>query len=126
MAIFIGPGEIIATIVDHNGKVYEEWTQKMGNPKTPESIVSVIVTLINNASKLKKSIVGIGISVPGIINAEKGICLSAVNLGRWHDFPLVEEITKRLPQDSPRIVIENDANAEIDGKSLVWRLWRNT
>ena len=115
LAIFIGPGEIIATIVDHNGKVYEEWTQKMGNQKTPESIVSVIVTLINNASKLKKSIVGIGISVPGIINAEKGICLSAVNLGRWHDFPLVEEITKRLPQGSPRIVIENDANAELMG-----------
>ncbi|MFL2913931.1 MAG: ROK family protein [Opitutales bacterium] len=115
LAIFIGPGEIIATMVDHNGKIYEEWTQEMGDPKTPDIIVSLIVTLINKASKLKKSIVGIGISVPGIINAEKGICISAVNLGRWHDFPLIEEITKRLPKDSPRIIIENDANAELMG-----------
>ena len=38
LAIFIGPGEIIATIVDHDGKVYEEWTQKMGNSKTPEKV----------------------------------------------------------------------------------------
>ena len=95
LAIFIGPGEIIATMVDHNGKIYEEWTQEMGDQKTPDIIVSLIVTLINKASKLKKSIVGIGISVPGIINAEKGICISAVNLGRWHDFPLIEEITKK-------------------------------
>jgi predicted NBD/HSP70 family sugar kinase len=115
LAIFIGPGEIIATMVDHNGKIYEEWTQEMGDQKTPSIIVSLIVTLINKASKLKKSIVGIGISVPGIINAEKGICISAVNLGRWHDFPLIEEITKRLPKDSPRIIIENDANAELMG-----------
>ena len=115
LAIFIGPGEIIATMVDHNGKIYEEWTQEMGDQKTPDIIVSLIVTLINKASKLKKSIVGIGISVPGIINAEKGICISAVNLGRWHDFPLIEEITKRLPKDSPRIIIENDANAELMG-----------
>lgn len=115
LAIFIGPGEIIATMVDHNGKIYEEWTQEMGDHKTPDIIVSLIVTLINKASKLKKSIVGIGISVPGIINAEKGICISAVNLGRWHDFPLIEEITKRLPKDSPRIIIENDANAELMG-----------
>ena len=115
LAIFIGPREIIATMVDHNGKIYEEWTQEMGDQKTPDIIVSLIVTLINKASKLKKSIVGIGISVPGIINAEKGICISAVNLGRWHDFPLIEEITKRLPKDSPRIIIENDANAELMG-----------
>ena len=115
LAIFIGPGEIIATMVDHNGKIYEKWTQEMGDQKTPDIIVSLIVTLINKASKLKKSIVGIGISVPGIINAEKGICISAVNLGRWHDFPLIEEITKRLPKDSPRIIIENDANAELMG-----------
>ena len=115
LAIFIGSEEILATIVDHNGKSYEEWTQKMENQKSPESIVSLIVKLINKASKFKKNFVGIGISVPGIINAEKGICLSAVNLGRWHDFPLVAEITKRLPEDSPKIVIENDANAELMG-----------
>ncbi len=115
LAIFIGSEEILATIVDHNGKFYEEWTQKMGNQKSPESIVSLIVKLINKTSKFKKSFVGIGISIPGIINAEKGICLSAVNLGRWHDFPLVEEITKRLPETSPKIIIENDANAELMG-----------
>lgn len=115
LSIYINSEKIVTTIVDHNGKDYEEWTQKIGNRKTPEKIVSSIVSLIKKVLESEKKFIGIGISVPGIVNAEKGICLSAVNLGRWHNFPLVEEIVTRLPVHCPNIVIENDANAGLMG-----------
>ncbi|MDF1816984.1 MAG: ROK family protein [Verrucomicrobiales bacterium] len=42
-----------------------------------------------------------------MIDVERGICLSAVNLGEWENVPLVDELSKRFPG----IVLENDAAA---------------
>ena len=69
LSIYINSEKIVATIVDHNGKNYEEWTQRIVNRKTPEKIVSFIVSLINKVLESEQKFIGIGISVPGIVDA---------------------------------------------------------
>ncbi|MGL5811102.1 MAG: ROK family protein [Nocardioides sp.] len=53
-------------------------------------------------------LVGIGISVPGLVRRTDGIVRIAPNL-RWHDVPFARLIAERLPVDVP-VMIGNDAD----------------
>ena len=52
--------------------------------------------------------VGAGIGVPGIIDMETGMMRKSANLPGWSDFPVRDEIERRL---GVRVFLENDANA---------------
>lgn len=54
-----------------------------------------------------QGVYSIGVSVPGWVDIERGVLLSAANIPCWRNFPLVREIRKhcRLP-----VQIGNDAN----------------
>src|SRR5262245_17240409 len=59
---------------------------------------------------------GIGIGVPGIIDLETGMLRESPNLPGWDDYPVREEIERRL---KTQVVLENDANAAAFGEK--WR-----
>jgi len=50
--------------------------------------------------------VGAGIGVPGIIDVEKGMMRKSANLPGWTDYPVRDEIERRL---GARIFLDNDA-----------------
>ena len=52
--------------------------------------------------------VGAGIGVPGIIDMETGMMRKSANLPGWSDYPVRDEIERRL---GVRVSLENDANA---------------
>ncbi len=52
--------------------------------------------------------VGAGIGVPGIIDMETGMMRKSANLPGWSDYPVRDEIERRL---GARVFLENDANA---------------
>jgi len=52
--------------------------------------------------------VGAGIGVPGIIDMETGMMRKSANLPGWSDYPVRDEIERRL---GARVSLENDANA---------------
>jgi glucokinase len=56
---------------------------------------------------------GTGIGVPGIIEMESGMVRESPNLPDWRDFPVREEIERRL---AATVVLENDANAAALGE----------
>jgi glucokinase len=56
---------------------------------------------------------GIGIGVPGIIDMETGMLRESPNLPGWHDYPVREEIERRL---KAQVILENDANAAALGE----------
>lgn len=58
-------------------------------------------------------LVGIGIGVPGIIDLETGMVRESPNLPGWSDYPVRNEIEKRL---GTRVILENDANAAAMGE----------
>src|SRR5246127_5844658 len=51
--------------------------------------------------------VGAGIGVPGIIDVEAGMMRKSANLPGWSDYPVRDEIERRL---GARVFFENDAN----------------
>src|SRR5262249_2330371 len=56
---------------------------------------------------------GIGVGVPGIIDLETGMVRASPNLPGWEDYPVREEIERRL---STTVILENDANAAALGE----------
>lgn len=56
---------------------------------------------------------GIGIGVPGIIDMETGMLRESPNLPGWHDYPVHDEIERRL---KTQVILENDANAAALGE----------
>ena len=57
--------------------------------------------------------VGAGIGVPGIIDVEAGIMRKSANLPGWTDYPVRDEIERRL---GTRIFLDNDANVAALGE----------
>ena len=56
---------------------------------------------------------GIGIGVPGFIDAHNGVVVSAANLPGFENFPIRDQLQRRL--DVP-VLLENDANAAALGE----------
>jgi glucokinase len=56
---------------------------------------------------------GVGIGVPGIINLQTGMVRESPNLPGWSDYPVRDEIEKRL--QAP-VILENDANVAALGE----------
>ena len=57
--------------------------------------------------------VGAGIGVPGIIDMETGMMMKSANLPGWSDYPVRDEIERRL---GARVFLENDANVAALGE----------
>lgn len=60
-----------------------------------------------------RQLIGIGVGVPGIIDLETGTVHSAANLPGWSDYPVRQELQKRLQVP---VVLENDANCAAMGE----------
>src|SRR6202043_1941990 len=56
---------------------------------------------------------GAGIGVPGIIDMETGMMRKSANLPGWSDYPVRDEIERRL---GARVILENDANVAALGE----------
>lgn len=59
------------------------------------------------------TLVGAGIGVPGIIDMETGMMRKSANLPGWSEYPVRDEIERRL---GARVFLENDANAAALGE----------
>ena len=68
-----------------------------------------IANLLNRYLDTYGKICGIGIGLPGPVDAERGIALHAANLG-WERVPVRDAISARLAKSLP-IYIANDVNA---------------
>src|SRR5206468_1001878 len=69
-----------------------------------DRISGEVRALLSNAPR---SVAGVGIGSPGLVDADLGIVRGAVNL-RWDAVRLADEITRRL--DGLPVLVENDAN----------------
>src|SRR5215211_6623801 len=86
----------------------------------PEAMVdrlhAAIDTLLSGCGHERANLSGIGVAVPGLVDAEAGVVLTAGNLAGWSQVPLsyMIEAQLRIP-----VAIEHDANAAALGER--WR-----
>src|SRR5690348_2414235 len=80
-------------------------------------IVDMCAAVEELRGRMKGSrLVGIGIGVPGITNLATGMIRQSPNLPGWSDFPVRDDIERRL---DTQVLLENDANAAALGEKWV-------
>jgi predicted NBD/HSP70 family sugar kinase len=86
----------------------------------PEAMVGCLVeaidALLTGCDRERGNLRGVGVAVPGLVDAEAGVVLTAGNLVGWSQVPLCGLIEDRLHVP---VIIEHDANAAALGER--WR-----
>lgn len=114
IGVDIGGTKMAFVVADRNGTVQDEKTLPTPAGVTFTETVDRIAILLNHYLDAYKSICGIGIGLPGPVDAQRGIALHAANLG-WERVPIREAITSRLAKSAP-VYIANDVNAGAIGE----------
>ena len=109
-----------AAAVDRNGKMLDKISGVTEFTKGREAVLADIVQAISTLRDRqgKDGLAGVGVGVPGFIRMKEGFITNANNLPYLENFPVRDEISRRL--GSP-VVLENDANAAALGeKNVGW------
>ncbi|MEZ5353728.1 MAG: ROK family protein [Bryobacteraceae bacterium] len=117
IGVDLGGTNLRAAAVDRSGKLLTKisGTTDLGSGRDHviEDIVRSIVDL--RAGLGAEGLAGVGIGVPGFIRMTEGMIVGSHNMPGFDDFPVRDEIARRL--GSP-VILENDANAAALGE--VW------
>jgi predicted NBD/HSP70 family sugar kinase len=89
---------------------------EIGPEAMVDQLVRAIDSLLSQCGQERANLRGLGVAVPGLVDAEAGIVLTAGNLNGWSRVPLRDLLATRL--EVP-VVIEHDANAAALGER--WR-----
>jgi glucokinase len=102
--------------LDESGRQLEtlcaETEVKRGRDQVIGEMCDVIRQLAGKFSDTH-TLLGVGVGVPGVIDMDTGTVWSAANLPGWTDYPVKDEIQRRL---STPVLLENDANCAALGE----------
>jgi glucokinase len=114
----LGGTNLRAAAVSEDGKMLDSIWGKTAYSAGREAIigdmVDAIVTLRERFGA--DTLAGIGVAVPGFIVLEEGVIRNSNNLASLEDFPIRDEISRRL---GTQIILENDANAAALGEKWI-------
>lgn len=117
IGVDLGGTNLRIAAVDENGKIIEKITTGTEVSRGRDTVIFDMCTAVQElTTKFRNSaghLAGIGIGVPGIIEMNSGMLRQSPNLPGWEDYPLREEIERRL---GTKVVLENDANAAALGE----------
>lgn len=121
IGIDIGGTKIAGSLVNSKGEVlFSE--REQSDPSNKENmfyqVVKVIERLKNKSAEMNKKVIGIGVGLPGKVDAANGIAVFQNNLP-WENYPIVERLQTLYPTLS--IKIENDVAATAIGEVLLKR-----
>jgi glucokinase len=104
--------------IDNRGEVLDRISHSTSFDDGPSGVLNDIVSVIEGVvQKLGvNGFSGVGIGVPGFIDMEAGVIIGSANLPGFTDFPVRDEVEKRL---HTHIILENDANAAAMGEKWI-------
>jgi glucokinase len=111
----LGGTNLRAAAIDASGSILDT----VSAPSTPslgrEFVLDAITGAVNRLRErfASHTLAGIGIGVPGFILIEPGVIRNSNNLPCLEDFPIRDEIERRL---GAWVILENDANAAALGE----------
>ena len=118
IGIDLGGTNIVAAVVDENGKIYGRSTRKTMLPRTYKEIFDDMAICAKEAAKNSnvefEKIISVGIGSPGVVDVENGSIEFSSNLD-FRNVPIVNCMEALLKK---KIHIENDANAAAWGEYL--------
>lgn len=117
IGVDLGGTNLRIAAVDQDGRILEIVTTgtevARGRDRVINEMCATIEALVRKQQQQHGTLIGVGIGVPGIIDMHTGMVRESPNLPGWHDYPVRQEIERRLRS---RVVLENDANAAALGE----------
>jgi glucokinase len=117
IGVDLGGTNLRVAAVTENGELLEKVTTgtkvSLGRDAVIEEMTNAIREVAAKTGK-KGALQGVGIGVPGIIDERNGMLRESPNLPGWKDYPVKQEIERRL---GAPVVLENDANAAAVGEA---------
>jgi glucokinase len=115
IGVDLGGTNLRAAAIDDHGAMIEKIAGtthlKAGRDAVVDDMVQAIEGLRVKMGERKLS--GVGVGVPGFILIDKGIIVGSNNLPQFENYPVRDEIEKRL---GAKVILENDANAAALGE----------
>jgi glucokinase len=115
IGVDLGGTNLRAAAIDRAGKILHNASGPTPVKGGRDAVINDIVQLIRSTQSAlsDQNLRGVGIGIPGYILMDQGIVVGAPNLPELVNYPVRDEIEKRL---GARIVLENDANAAAIGE----------
>jgi glucokinase len=120
IGVDLGGTSLRVAAVDESGQVLERVTAQVkllaGRDAVIEELSEAARGLIKRhagSGKGKQKLAGIGVGVPGIIYLDSGRLRKSPNLPGWQDYPVRDEIERRL---GASVILDNDANVAALGE----------
>jgi len=116
IGVDLGGTNLRIAAVDAGGKQLELITTNTEVKRGRDYVVGEIcdaIRILQEKFRGKYRFAGTGIGVPGIIDMESGTLHESPNLPGWENYPVRDEIQRRL---GATVVLENDANAAALGE----------
>ena len=111
VGIDFGGTNIKCGLVDRRGRVVRSFvlsSKRFGRPAAfVEGIHRAVEQLAASAGLTLARLAGVGIGVPGLVDARRGIVHMLVNVPGWREVPLAHRLRARVQRP---VFIENDAN----------------
>ena len=114
----LGGTNLRAAAVSRDGKMLDKVSGKTQYSEGREAILHDMVEAIETIRQRLgvEHLAGIGIGVPGFISLKEGIIRNCNNIVSLENFPIRDEIARRL---GTKIILENDANAAALGEKWI-------
>src|SRR6266542_2871568 len=111
----LGGTNLRAAAIDRSGRMLDKVAESTNPEKGREVVLGDMAAVINKirASRSGDTLAGIGIGVPGFVRLKEGLITNSNNLACLENFPIRDEIERRL---NTRVILENDANAAALGE----------
>lgn len=111
IGVDLGGTNLRVAVVDDGGRLLEKLTTGTQVSRGRDRVISEMCSDIQQLAQKFQSagtLMGIGIGVPGIFDLHTGFLHESPNLPGWDNYPVRDEIERRL---GTRVILENDANA---------------
>lgn len=114
----LGGTNLRAAAITEDGKMLEKVAGSTDLNAGRDAVVADMCAAIDKVRDAwgRDDLAGIGVGVPGFIIIEKGIVTDSPNLPGFENFPMRDELSRRL---GAPVILENDANAAALGEK--WR-----
>jgi glucokinase len=116
IGVDLGGTNLRIAAVDEGGTILEIITTSTEVARGRDNVITEMTDAIRSIAgkhQARGTMSGVGIGVPGIIDKRTGMLRESPNLPGWSEYPVREEIERRL---GSRVILENDANAAALGE----------
>jgi glucokinase len=115
IGVDLGGTNLRAAAIDGQGRMLEKIAGSTALEAGRDAVIADMVQSIETlrARLGEHNLRGVGIGLPGFILMDKGIIVGSNNMPEFENYPVRDEIEKRL---SAKVILENDANAAALGE----------